>query len=154
MRRLVVAMVAIACALTVSQSAKSESAGDPRGMWLTESGDAKVRVSKCGQALCGTIVWLKQPIDSATGRPQIDDKNPDPALARRPIVGLNLFHSMKPSGDHWSGRIYNADNGKTYASDVALVDATTLKVSGCVLFICGSERWTRLSEAPKVASAE
>ena len=61
---------------------------------------------------------------------------------------------MKPSGDHWSGRIYNADNGKTYASDVSLVDARTLKVSGCVLFICGSEQWTRISEVPKVASAE
>jgi uncharacterized protein (DUF2147 family) len=154
MRNLVVGMVALACALTVSQLAKGEPAGDPRGVWLTEAGDAKVRVSKCGQALCGTIIWLKEPIDSVTGRPQVDDKNPDPALARRPIIGLSLFHSMKPSGDHWSGRIYNADNGKTYASDVSLVDAATLKVSGCVLFICGSERWTRISEAPKIASAE
>jgi uncharacterized protein (DUF2147 family) len=123
-------------------------------VWLTEAGDSKVRIKKCGQALCGTIVWLKEPIDSVTGRPQIDDKNPDPALARRPIIGLNLFHDMKPSGDHWSGRIYNADNGKTYASNVSLVDAATLKVSGCVLFVCGSERWTRISEAPKIAWAE
>lgn len=154
MRDLAVGMVALAYALTVSQLAKGEPAGDPRGVWLTEAGDAKVRVSKCGQALCGTIVWLKEPIDSVTGRPQVDDKNPDPALARRPIIGLSLFHSMKQSSDQWSGRIYNADNGKTYASDVSLVDAATLKVSGCVLFICGSERWTRISEAPKIASAE
>jgi hypothetical protein len=44
---------------------------------------------------------------------------------------------MKLSGDHWSGRIYNADDGQTYASDISLVDAKTLKVSGCVLIICG-----------------
>lgn len=82
MRNLVVGMVTLACALTESQLAKGEPAGDPRGVWLTEAGDAKVRVSKCGQALCGAIVWLKEPIDSVTGKSQIDDKNPNPALAR------------------------------------------------------------------------
>jgi uncharacterized protein (DUF2147 family) len=147
-------MLVLAGVLTASQIARAEPAGDPRGVWLTEAGDARVHVSKCGETLCGTIVWLKELIDSATGKPQIDDKNPNPALAGRPIIGLNLFHDMKPSGDHWSGRIYNADDGKTYASDVSVVDGKTLKVSGCVLFICGSERWTRISEAPKIASTE
>jgi uncharacterized protein (DUF2147 family) len=154
MRDIAVGVLALVAALTTSQIATAEPAGDPRGIWLTEAGDARVHVSRCGEALCGTIVWLKQPIDSATGKPQVDDKNPDPALAKRPIIGLNLFHNMKPSGDHWSGRIYNADDGKTYASDVTLIDGKTLKVSGCVLFICGSERWSRISEPPKIASAE
>jgi uncharacterized protein (DUF2147 family) len=154
MRHAGVGMLVLAGVLTASQIARGEPAGDPRGVWLTEAGDARVHVSKCGEALCGTIVWLKEPIDSATGKPQIDDKNPNPTLAGRPIIGLNLFHDMKPSGDHWSGRIYNADDGKTYASDVSVVDGKTLKVSGCVLFICGSERWTRISEVPKIASAD
>jgi uncharacterized protein (DUF2147 family) len=154
MRNASLGVPALVGALMANQLAIAEPVGDPRGFWLTEAGDAKVRVTRCGEALCGTIVWLKVPIDAATGKPQVDDKNPNPALARRPIIGLNLFHKMKPSGDHWSGRIYNADNGKTYASDVSLVDARTLKVSGCVLFVCGSERWIRISDAPKVASAE
>jgi len=154
MRDLAVGVLAMVGALAMSQIVSAEPAGDPRGTWLTEAGDARVHVSKCGEALCGTIVWLNQPIDSATGKPQVDDKNPNPALARRPIIGLNLFHGMKPNGDHWSGNIYNADDGKTYESDVALVDGKTLKVSGCVLFICGSERWTRVSEPPKIASTE
>lgn len=154
MRKVAVGMLALASVAAASQIARAEPAGDPSGVWLTEAGDAKVDVSKCGNALCGKIVWLKQPIDSATGKPQVDDKNPNPALAKRTIIGLNLFHSMKPSGDHWSGRIYNADDGKTYASDVSMVDGKTLKVSGCVLFICGSERWTRISEASKIASTE
>jgi uncharacterized protein (DUF2147 family) len=154
MRNVALGVLSLVGALTTSQIATAESLGDPRGLWLTEAGDARVQVSKCGEALCGTIVWLRQPIDSATGKPQVDDKNPEPSLARRPIIGLNLFHNMKPSGDHWSGRIYNADDGKTYASDVALIDGKTLKVSGCVLFICGSERWTKFSEAEKVASAK
>ena len=154
MRNLAFAVLSLVGVLTASHIATAETIGDPGGIWLTEAGDARVHVSQCGDALCGTIVWLKQPLDSATGKPQVDDKNPNPALTKRPIIGLNLFRNMKPSGDHWSGRIYNADNGKTYASDVALIDSKTLKVSGCVLFICGSERWTKVSEAAKIASAK
>jgi uncharacterized protein (DUF2147 family) len=126
-------------------AAAAESGIDPSGIWLTQAGDAKVRIARCGIALCATIIWLKAPIDPATGKPQLDDKNPDPAKARHPIIGLNLFHDMKPAGAKWSGRIYNADDGKTYASSVSLNANTSLKVEGCVLMFCGSETWTRLT---------
>jgi hypothetical protein len=49
----------------------------------------KVRVSKCG-GICGVVIWLKDPINPATGKPQVDDKNPNPALAKRPMIGLPL----------------------------------------------------------------
>src|ERR1700694_3204125 len=68
---------------------------DPTGVWLTHAGEAKIMVSKCGSGICGTIIWLKVPIDPATGRPQEDDKNKDPALAHRPIIGINIFNGMK-----------------------------------------------------------
>ena len=124
----------------------AETNADPTGVWLTEAGDAKIHVSRCGSGLCGTIVWLKAPIDPATGRPQVDDKNSDPALARRPIIGLNIFKGMKAVTERkWSGRIYNADNGKTYASDVTLTGARKLEVRGCVMAVlCGGETWTKL----------
>jgi uncharacterized protein (DUF2147 family) len=130
----------------LNAAAMAESGNDPSGIWLTQAGEAKVQVSHCGNAICGTIVWLKSPIDKATGKPQVDDKNPDPVKARRPIIGLHLFHNMKPTGSKWSGRIYNADNGKTYASNVSLTGRKALKVEGCVLMFCGSETWTRLSD--------
>ena len=124
----------------------AETNADPTGVWLTEAGDAKIHVSRCGSGLCGTIVWLKAPIDPATGRPQVDDKNSDPALAHRPIIGLNIFKGMKSVTERkWSGRIYNADNGKTYASDVTLTGARKLEVRGCVMgVLCGGETWTKL----------
>ena len=65
--------------------------GEPIGIWLTQAGDARVRVSKCGGGICGVIVWLREPIDPATGKPQVDDKNPNPALDKRPMIGLPLF---------------------------------------------------------------
>ena len=130
--------------------ARAETNVDPTGVWLTEAGDAKILVSKCGPGICGTVIWLKVPIDPTTGKPQADDKNKDPALARRPIVGINIFKGMKSVTERkWSGRIYNADNGKTYASDVTLAGPRKLEVRGCVMAIlCGGETWTRTSAAP------
>jgi uncharacterized protein (DUF2147 family) len=94
----------------------------------------------------GTVVWLREPIDRATAKPEIDDKNPDPALAKRPIIGLRLFSGMRPAGPNkWSGKIYNADDGKTYASSISVTGPSTLRVEGCVGAFCGGEDWTRSS---------
>jgi uncharacterized protein (DUF2147 family) len=133
-------------ALLAAAAAKAQAGGGPDGIWLTQAGDAKVRVSKCGAGICGVVVWLKDPIDPATGKPQVDDKNPNPALTRRPIIGLPLFSGMRPAGPNkWSGQIYNADDGKTYASKISVADPHTLKVEGCVGAFCGGEDWTRTS---------
>jgi uncharacterized protein (DUF2147 family) len=138
-------IIAISAALLAAPSTRAQGAGEPGGIWLTQAGDARVRVSKCGGGICGVIVGLKQPIDPATGKPQIDDKNPNPALAKRPMIGLPLFSGMQPSGPgKWSGRIYNADDGSTYASHVTVTGADTLRVEGCMGAFCGGETWTRV----------
>ncbi|WP_024518416.1 DUF2147 domain-containing protein [Bradyrhizobium sp. Tv2a-2] len=131
-------------AVFAAGSARAQEALEPTGVWLTQAGDAKVRVSKCSGGICGVIVWLREPTDSGTGRPATDNKNPNPALATRPMIGLPLFSGMQPSGpSRWSGQIYNADDGNMYASHISLVDAASLKVEGCVGAICGGETWTR-----------
>ena len=125
-------------------AAKAQAGGEVSGIWLTQAGDAKVRVSRCGGGICGVIVWLRDPIDAATGKPAVDDKNPNPALRRRPMVGLPLFSGMRPSGPNkWSGQIYNADDGGTYVSNISLPAPETLRVEGCVGVLCGGESWTR-----------
>jgi uncharacterized protein (DUF2147 family) len=137
-------LIAIVAAFMAALPARAQAGGDIGGIWLTQAGDAKVRVGKCGGGICGVIVWLKDPIDRATGKPQIDDKNPNPSLARRPMIGLPLFSGMHPSGpNQWSGQIYNADDGKSYASKVSVSGPNTLRVEGCVGALCGGESWTR-----------
>jgi uncharacterized protein (DUF2147 family) len=145
-RRSLILAVMLALIVSPTHLGAAETEVDPTGVWLTEAGDAKIMVSKCGSGICGTVVWLKEPIDPATGKPQLDDKNTDPALTRRPIIGINIFNSMKSVNERkWSGRIYNADNGKTYASDVTLAGPRRLEVRGCVMAIlCGGETWTKL----------
>ena len=137
--------IAVLAALLAAPSARAQDAGEPTGIWLTQAGDARVRVSKCSSGICGIIVGLREPIDPATGKPQVDDKNPNPALKRRPIIGLPLFTGMHPAGrSKWSGTIYNADDGSSYASNVSVTGPDTLRVEGCVGALCGGETWTRV----------
>ncbi|MEO6843162.1 MAG: DUF2147 domain-containing protein [Bradyrhizobium sp.] len=127
-----------------ASQARAQAGGEASGIWLTQAGDAKVRVSKCGAGICGVIVWLKAPIDPATGNPAVDDKNSNPALAKRPMIGLPLFSGMQPSGpNRWSGQIYNADDGNSYASNVSVLGQDSLRVEGCVGALCGGETWSR-----------
>jgi uncharacterized protein (DUF2147 family) len=137
-------IVATLTALLAAAPAKARPGDEVSGIWLTQAGDAKVRVSKCGGGICGVVVELKNPIDPATGKPQVDDKNPDRALAKRPVIGLPLFSDMRPSGpNQWAGPIYNSDDGNSYASKISVSGPDTLRVEGCVGALCGGETWTR-----------
>jgi uncharacterized protein (DUF2147 family) len=138
-------IIAILAALLAAPSARAQTAGEPTGTWLTQAGDARVRVSKCSGGICGVIVGLREPIDPATGKPAVDNKNPNPALTTRPMIGLPLFGGMRPAGPNkWSGQIYNADDGNSYASSVSVSGPDTLRVEGCVGALCGGETWTRV----------
>ena len=135
-------LVVLACVLGLMLQPEL-AAAEVSGIWLTQAGDARIAISRCGPGICGRIVWLKEPLDRATNKPQVDDKNPNPALARRKILGLSIF-SMKPRGDgDWAGQIYNADDGKTYDATISLQGEKALKVRGCVGPLCGSETWSR-----------
>jgi uncharacterized protein (DUF2147 family) len=137
-------IIAVAAALLAAPLARAQGTGEPTGVWLTQAGDARVKVSKCGGGICGVIVGLKDPIDPATGKPQVDDKNPNPALKKRPMIGLPLFSGMQPvAAGKWSGQIYNADDGNSYASNISVSGPDTLRVEGCVGVLCGGETWTR-----------
>ena len=52
-------IIAIAAALLAAPSARAQGAGEPTGVWLTQAGDARVQVSKCGGGICGVIVGLQ-----------------------------------------------------------------------------------------------
>ena len=139
------AIIAAVLVVFGGTSAVDAQTASPTGLWLTEKGDARIQVSNCGSAICGKVVWLKDAIDPQTGRPQTDDKNPNPALASRPMIGVQLFIGMNPTGPgSWAGRIYNADDGGVYDSKVKQLGPSQLRVEGCLGAICGGETWTKL----------
>jgi uncharacterized protein (DUF2147 family) len=123
-------------------------AADPNGTWLTEAGTSRIRIADCGGALCGNIVWMKEPIDPETGKPRADKNNPEASKRSRPLMGVTIVIGMKPSGaDKWSGQVYNAEDGKTYSGSITMVNASALKLEGCALagLICKAQTWTRVN---------
>ncbi len=114
------------------------------GTWLTEKGEAHIRVAKCGPQLCGTVAWLRDPLDPKTGRPQLDDLNPNPALQSRPVLGLRIFAMSQDAMGSWTGPIYNSDDGQTYRGRLAPRGQTEMEVNGCAKRLCGSEVWKRV----------
>ncbi len=110
----------------------------PIGEWRTANGDANIRIDDCDGVLWGIISWEKEP--------GTDSENPDPALRNRPILGIHILRAMKLTKPGlWEGEVYNAENGKTYASKISLTAPDVLRIEGCVLgFLCGGEDWTRV----------
>ena len=136
----------LGCFLLAIVTASAAQAGDPKGTWLTESKKAHVEIFDCNGKLCGKVVWLKEPLDDK-GQPKLDKENEDEKLRKRPIMGHHMISNMEPDGDNeWDGgTIYNAEDGKTYSSEMTLLaDNKTLNVAGCVLFFCKSQVWTRV----------
>ena len=121
---------------------------DAVGVWVTSDAEAHIKVNPCADQLCAQIVWLKNPIDSATGKQPLDKNNPDVEKRKLPIMGLQLFQSMRPTAANiWKGKIYNPDDGKSYDATVTFEDLK-LKVKGCGLggLICQTETWTRSTQ--------
>jgi len=119
-------------------------AAEPTGTWLTQNGDAHIRVAKCGANMCGTIVWLREAVDPATGQTPLDSRNPDPARRDRKIMGLRIF-AMAPDGSGaYSGAVYSTDDGQTYPAKITLRPDEHLEIRGCSGALCGAELWSKV----------
>jgi uncharacterized protein (DUF2147 family) len=120
-------------------------AADPLGTWYTADNDSRVLITNCGGALCGKLVWLKTPIDPATGQPKLDKNNADASKQSRPLLGVPIVLGMTPSGSGvWSGNVYNASDGKTYSGSFTMTGDNTADLKGCVMsIICKTQTWTR-----------
>ena len=111
------------------------------GLWRTEDGSALVEIAPCGQQLCGRISRVL-----ATGAevPRTDINNSDPSRRTRPLVGLPILWGFHAGPRAWEGgRAYDPKSGKSYDASLRLNADGSLRVTGCVLFICRSVRWTR-----------
>jgi uncharacterized protein (DUF2147 family) len=114
---------------------------DVLGSWKTDGGDSRLELFRCGEKICGKIVWLKvpnyiDPLDGPVGETKVDRKNPDPALRARPILGLQIMNGLTDKGDNrWgNGTCYNPETGKSYKCKMHLVSPDRLEVRGFIGF--------------------
>lgn len=136
--RLWMMAVAVALAGGVPMPAQADPMADIVGRWRDSDGESEIAIGRCGAALCGRIVWLREP--------RIDRFNPDESLRSRSLLGLQVLSGFRPEGPgNLAGEGYNPADGKTYRTTLELAARDTLVVRGCVFggLICDDDTWTR-----------
>lgn len=128
-------------------AANPATAQDPAlvfGVWQHPENGSRIRLAPCGAGLCGTVVHV------ADGQ-KTDDKNPNPALRTRPILGMPIIVEAKKTGAAtWAGNLYNRIDGGTYAGRLQVKNRGELDMTGCTaIVICRTVTWRRVEESPK-----
>ena len=125
-------------AAVLAASAAGAEEADPRGLWLTASGNLEVRVAPCGAAaLCGKVarVIANQSM-SRPGEAMAADAEPA-------HEGMDILSDFLPSASEttaegrsltteWRGRIFNRENGKTYDCLMSIGPAGELRLRAYV----------------------
>jgi len=105
------------------------------GFWVTPDGNWIEEITPCGSGFCGQLVGLNKSAKPTALR--LDAHSPDPAKHDRPLCGLLLMGSFKPSKGHagrWEdGWVYDPQDGETYPGRMWLDGPDRLKVRGYVL---------------------
>ena len=87
------------------------------GVWWNTERDAKIEIYRCGEEICGKVVWLRNPKDD-DGKPVMDENNVDDKLKTREVMGMKVLEGFSHNGkDRWvDGEAYDPKSGKTYTS--------------------------------------
>jgi uncharacterized protein (DUF2147 family) len=142
----VFALAQLIVAITAMATLAQTPAAGLEGTWLTEDASAKISFERCADALCGRLVWLRDPNDAETGGPIRDKNNPDPTKRNQPLLGIEIFSQIQPVGStKWRAKAYDAENAKIYDVTLELRPPDRLALIGCGLWgmICRTEVWTR-----------
>jgi uncharacterized protein (DUF2147 family) len=114
------------------------------GVWLTSDKDAKIEIYQKDSRFYGKMIWLTPDVDG-NGKPLTDSENPDPTKRNRKLEGIEIISNLAYADGKWKGTIYDPESGKTYSSQIKLVDETTLELTGFIgLPMFGrTETWKR-----------
>lgn len=113
------------------------------GRWRTESRGGVVEIARCGASLCGKLADS----DGIRANPALtDSNNKDASLRGRRLKDMPMLQGFRWTGKAWDGgTIYNAEDGGTYKATITSVDATHLKLKGCIVWpLCKTQTWTKL----------
>jgi len=141
-------------AALASLPASAQTPADPRGRWLTPSGNLEVEIAPCGEALCGTVT--KVVANHSMSRPGEAMQAAD----TRPALGMRLLSDFVATerearadgsvvATGWRGHIYNRENAKTYDCLMSLDASGGLVLRGYVgLPVFGQTQvWQRVASA-------
>jgi uncharacterized protein (DUF2147 family) len=133
------------------------------GTWRTAL-NSEITIAPCPEGFCGNLSKIVVPteglspeeIAAAQTMPVesfTDQRNEDPALRNRPMLGLQILTLRLGEQPHvLDGDIYNPQDGKTYSGYVEMLGPDLVRLNGCVLFnvVCRGEDWVRVIPEPEV----
>lgn len=137
-------LVSIFSYLFLAVGASAEPVDDLAGQWRTVRHGALVEIGDCGDGTpCGALVR----VDDSVSRGHLhDDRNRQPNLRSRPLIGLPILWGFLPDGEGWhNGRLYNPDDGKDFRARLELLSPTRVRVTACLGPLCRSQVWTRIN---------
>ena len=149
-------IAAALCIQFISAAALDSGQDAIVGIWNNEEKDARIEIFRCDNKYCGKIVWISKPVyspdeDAAkAGMQRADDKNPNPELRGRRIIGLQIMSGFDYKGNQrWAGgRLYDPKTGKTYSGRMTLTSIDRLELKGYVVFsfFGRTSVWTRVQQ--------
>lgn len=123
--------------LCASGAARAQEPNDlVLGTWRAPNNTLQVHTTRCGELLCGTVVWASQKA--------IDDAK---SGGMNKLVGTDLFQNYRATGPGmWTGQVLIPKQGRTFLSKIVQQGPDKILISGCILggLICRTQVWTRL----------
>ena len=113
----------MAAAIVVT-AAPAHAAAPIAGRWLTDNGEAVIQIAPCGKTMCGRLAKVLKPKPGG-----------------KAIQGAIILSELVDDGDAWKGRVFNPESGKSYKAKLYRNPDDTLKVEGCVAFMCSGPTW-------------
>jgi uncharacterized protein (DUF2147 family) len=136
MKKLMTILLALTTVFVTNESFAQDAKEADKliGIWEPSHGKARIKIDKIAGKYYGRIVWLKEPIDPATGKPKLDKNNPDESMHSAPLRGYRMLKDFVYQGNgEWSeGTIYDPENGSTYSCVINLKDDNTLDIRGYI----------------------
>jgi uncharacterized protein (DUF2147 family) len=105
------------------------------GTWKNPSGSVRIRAARCGNLVCGTIVFANDKAKADAKRGGTD-----------PLIGTQLFEEFTARGpNQWRGRVFVPDMNRRVTGTATLETPNTIRVEGCAArVICRNQVWTRV----------
>ena len=108
----------LALTLAAGGAAAQGPAKDVTGLWIDHTGQGAVEIAPCGDRICGSVVWLKNPAHKSK--------------SGKLICGTQVLGDLQRQGANaWeSGWIYNPEDEERFSAALKLTNANTLEVTG------------------------
>ena len=78
----------------------------------------------------------------------LDENNKNKSLRSRTIVGINVLSGFSiddiEQREFKGGKVYDPRRGREFKANIYLKEDGSLKVEGCLAFICDDEEWLPL----------